>query len=228
MNKAVVLVSGGMDSATLLYSMKEDYSVLPLSVDYGQRHIRELDAAAAICQDAHVPQPVLVSIPGKELLAGSSQTSDDVAVPHGHYAEENMRKTVVPNRNMILLSLAVGFAISRQAQVVAYAAHAGDHSVYPDCRPEFLQSLNVAVSLCDWHPPNLHAPFLDVTKADIVSLGARLGVPFGLTWSCYEGGDRHCGRCGTCVERAWAFATAKLPDPTQYKDLDYWKTVSPA
>jgi 7-cyano-7-deazaguanine synthase len=126
---------------------------------------------------------------------------------------------------MILLSLAVGWAVSLRADSVAYAAHAGDHAVYPDCRPEFFNALRVAVGLCDWNPPKLYAPFLDMTKAAIVQLGASLGVPFEQTYSCYEGQREHCGRCGTCVERAWAFNEAKIPDPTGYKDSKYWKSV---
>jgi 7-cyano-7-deazaguanine synthase len=128
-----------------------------------------------------------------------------------------MRVTVVPNRNMILLAVAIGHAIASGADAVAYGAHAGDHAVYPDCRPAFAEAMAEAAGLCHYDPGvTLLRPFIDRTKADIVRLGAALGVPFALTWSCYEGGVRHCGRCGTCVERREAFTLAGVPDPTEY------------
>lgn len=128
-----------------------------------------------------------------------------------------MKLTVVPNRNMILLALAGAWAVSTKSEAIAYAAHAGDHAIYPDCRPEFAEAMQGALLLCDWHPVRIARPFLAMSKADLVKLGAELGVPFALTWSCYKGGDKHCGKCGTCVERREAFELAGVPDPTKYQ-----------
>lgn len=186
-----------------------------LGVDYGQRHRRELEAARAICERVGVEYRLADLRSIAPLLAGSALT-DAVAVPHGHYAEESMKATVVPNRNMILLSLAIGWAVSLKYDAVAYAAHAGDHTIYPDCRPEFVEAMDRAAGLCDWHRVRIERPFVHMTKADIVRRGAELGVPFELTWSCYEGGEVHCGKCGTCVERREAFERAGVADPTAY------------
>ncbi len=151
------------------------------------------------------------------LLAGSSLTSADVQVPLGHYAEESMKATVVPNRNMIMLAIAAGWAISTKADGVAYAAHGGDHAIYPDCRPEFADAVDAALRLADWHEMRLLRPFVSLTKAQLVAKGIELGVPFADTWSCYQGGDQHCGECGTCIERREAFHLAGVPDPTSYR-----------
>lgn len=214
--KAVLTYSGGLDSTVLLYHLRAGgHELRCLSVDYGQRHRRELEAAAGICRDAGVELQVADLRSLRGLLAGSSLTSD-IAVPEGHYAEENMKVTVVPNRNMILLSVAIGWAVSLQYDAVAYAAHRGDHTIYPDCRPEFAEAVARVASLCDWRPIRLEAPFIAMSKADIVREGARLGVPFERTWSCYQGGEVHCGRCGTCVERREAFVLAGVADPTRY------------
>lgn len=212
----ILLHSGGIDSTTLLYHLRAGGHVVRcIGFDYGQRHRRELEAAAAICRGASVEfrRADLSSL--RPLLAGSALT-DDIPVPEGHYAADNMKATIVPNRNMILLSVAIGWAVSVKARAVAYAAHAGDHTIYPDCRPEFAEAMARAASLCDWHPVELLRPFVHLTKAQIVTRGAELGVPFEQTWSCYAGGERHCGRCGTCVERREAFQLAGMPDPTLY------------
>jgi 7-cyano-7-deazaguanine synthase len=136
-----------------------------------------------------------------------------------------MKATVVPNRNMVMIALATAFAISRKANFVAYAAHAGDHAIYPDCRPEFIDHLSKAIDHCDYNPPALVAPFAQKTKAEIVELGFSLRVPFHLTHTCYEGKAIACGRCGTCVERLEAFSLVGREDPLQYADTEYWKTV---
>ena len=160
------------------------------------------------------------------LIGGSSLTSDDVAVPDGHYSEETMRVTVVPNRNAIMLSIATGVAVAEQADLVATGIHAGDHYIYPDCRPSFFNALNDALTLAtDGHSHSnfrLEAPFINKTKAEIAALGSALGVDYSITWSCYKGGDQHCARCGTCVERIEAFIDAGVIDPTKYaNDLDF-------
>ena len=217
MGKVVAIYSGGMDSTVLLYHLRsKDYDVRALSVDYGQRHRKELDCARAICRVIGIPHEVADLRGITHLLKGSSLTDSEVDVPEGHYAEESMKATVVPNRNMIMLSVAIGYAISLRAKFVAYGAHAGDHTIYPDCRPEFAAAVNTAALLADWHQVELLRPFIRSTKAEIAKRGAELSVPFEMTWSCYKGGDRHCGLCGTCVERAEAFTLAGLQDPTDY------------
>jgi 7-cyano-7-deazaguanine synthase len=215
--KVVLIYSGGLDSTVLLYHlMAEGHSVSSLSVHYGQRHAKELACAAAIAKRLGMRHEVadLRGVAG--LLAGSSLTSPDIPVPEGHYAEENMKATVVPNRNMILLALAAGWAISEKADAIAYAAHSGDHAIYPDCRAEFADAMRLAIGLADWHKVDLVRPFVSLTKADIVRRGAQLSVPFADTWSCYKGGELHCGRCGTCIERREAFHLAGVTDPTPY------------
>jgi 7-cyano-7-deazaguanine synthase len=216
--KAVVLFSGGLDSTVLVHHLLQETADLKLlSIDYGQRHHKEIISSTQIAESLGVPHFVL-SLPSLgQLLGGSALTEQEISLPEGHYAEESMKATVVPNRNMILLSLAAGHAISLKYDTVAYAAHAGDHTIYPDCRPEFADSMAHALTLADWISINLLRPFVNWSKADLVRHGKKLGVPFEKTWSCYAGGDLHCGKCGTCVERKEAFKLVGLSDPTQYK-----------
>lgn len=215
--KTVLIYSGGLDSTVLLYHLRAaGHSVHALSVNYGQRHACELDHAADICRELQLPNPVADLSAIQPLLAGSSLTSADIEVAEGHYTEETMKSTVVPNRNMILLSIAAGHALSIGAQQIAYAAHSGDHAIYPDCRNEFADAMAAAIRLCDWSTVELSRPFVDWTKADIVRRGAELNLPFEKTWSCYKGGEIHCGRCGTCIERREAFDLAGIADPTIY------------
>ena len=212
--KTVVLLSGGLDSAVLLARVLDaGVAAVAVSVDYGQRHARELRAAAAVAAHYGVPRDVVALPPA--LMSGSALTGSG-PVPHGHYADESMRSTVVPARNLVLLSLAAAVAVREGAAAVAYAAHAGDHAVSPDCRPGFVEAARQVLARCDYRPVSLLTPFVGWAKADVVAEGHRLGVPFAETWSCYEGGKWHCGACGTCVERAEAFATARVPDPTRY------------
>jgi len=213
----VLIHSGGLDSTVLLHHLRaEGHALRTLSVHYGQKHARELDHAAAQAARLGIEHRMADLRPITPLLGASSLTSADTAVPQGHYAEESMKATVVPNRNMLLLALATSWAISLRADGIAYAAHSGDHTIYPDCRPEFAEAMARAIGLADWHRVELIRPFVDWTKADIVRRGAELGVPFAETWSCYVGGDSHCGRCGTCIERREAFHLAGVPDPTAY------------
>jgi 7-cyano-7-deazaguanine synthase len=215
--KTVLIYSGGLDSTVLLYHLRSQGApACCLGIDYGQRHRRELEAAAAICRDLEIEYRIADLSAIRPLLAGSALT-DDIDVPEGHYASESMKLTIVPNRNMIMLSVAIGWALSLKYEAVAYAAHTGDHAIYPDCRPAFVDAMDKAASLCDWHRVSVIRPFIDMTKTDIVRLGAKLGVPFERTWSCYKGGRHHCGKCGTCVERKEAFQTANIPDPTTYE-----------
>lgn len=215
--KVVIILSGGMDSTVLLYAyLREGHEVEALSFNYGQRHSKELFHAEEICKSLNVPHKVVDLSHIKNLLQGSSLTSD-IPVPEGHYAEESMKATVVPNRNMIMLSIAAGYAISIKAKILAYAAHAGDHTIYPDCRPEFAEIMRAAFKRCDWHSLELETPFVQLKKSDLAKLGSDLGVPFEKTWSCYKGGEIHCGKCGTCVERIEAFKDAGVKDPTIYE-----------
>ncbi|MEK9773900.1 MAG: 7-cyano-7-deazaguanine synthase QueC [Opitutae bacterium] len=217
--KALVLFSGGLDSTVLATQLKAEGSETRLlSIDYGQRHARELKRAKQIAQALELPHQVLRLPDLGPLLGGSSLTDAKVELPEGHYAEESMKATVVPNRNMILLALAGGHALSIGFDTIAYAAHAGDHTIYPDCRPEFADAMETALGLADWEKLSLHRPFVHLSKTDLVKKGAELGAPLHLTWSCYAGREIHCGKCGTCVERKEAFALAKIPDPTEYED----------
>ncbi len=216
--KTVALFSGGLDSTVLLYELlAAGDDLLALSVDYGQRHRVELEHAQRIAKVLNVQWEVADLSGITHLIAGSSLTSEDVAVPHGHYAAESMKQTVVPNRNMIMLSVAAGWAISQKADRVAYAAHGGDHAIYPDCRKEFTEALHNTLQLADWHQVSLYSPFVTLTKTELVRRGDLLNVDFSLTWSCYEGGDIHCGKCGTCVERKEAFQDAGVDDVTEYR-----------
>lgn len=215
--KTVLIYSGGLDSTVLLYHLAAaGHQIHALAVDYGQRHHCELKQAARICHKLDRPFQIADLSAIQPLLSGSSLTSPEIEVAEGHYTEENMKTTVVPNRNMILLSLATGHAISIGAEQVAYAAHSGDHAIYPDCRNAFADAMAEAIRLADWNTVELIRPFVDWTKADIVRRGAELDVPFAQTWSCYKGKDKHCGRCGTCIERREAFDLAEIPDPTPY------------
>lgn len=216
--KTILIYSGGLDSTVLLYQLlADDYSVNAMGINYGQRHQKELVAAKGICDSLGVDFKVVDLSALKPFLAGSSQTDDTVAVPHGHYEEESMKLTIVPNRNMIMLSIAIAYAVTTKSDSVAYAAHGGDHAIYPDCREEFVKALSDAAMLADWHKVQIERPFILKTKAEIVALGSKLNAPLRRTWSCYEGGEIHCGKCGTCVERREAFQIAKIKDDTFYR-----------
>lgn len=227
MSHAVVVLSGGMDSTVLAYLAVGLYETVDLvSIDYGQRHRTELQfasrtAAALGCRHD------IIDLPIGALLSGSALTDDTVEVPHGHYAADNMATTVVPNRNALLISLAYAVAVARKADAVLVGVHAGDHFVYPDCRPEFIMQMNDALRTGNegYADVRLEAPFVHRLKTDICRLGGHLGVDWTATWSCYEGGDVHCGRCGTCVERREAFHDAGVEDPTSYEDVAFAATV---
>jgi len=212
----VLLFSGGIDSTVLLYQARgEGHRIRTLSIDYGQKHRKEVDAAKKIA-DINSIEHKLLSLSGVSELFGSSALVGKTPVPRKNYDLETMKKTVVPNRNMVMISLAVAYSISGGNDGVAYAAHRGDHAVYPDCREEFIDAMKGAIELCDWKNQTLYTPFTSVDKAEIVRKGGELGVPFDLTWSCYEGGEVHCGECGTCRERRLAFEKGGVKDPTEY------------
>jgi 7-cyano-7-deazaguanine synthase len=226
---AVVLLSGGLDSTTLFYSLlKDGYSVHGVSINYGQRHKCEIEAAWKTCEKNRAPFVPLDFSILRELLASSlTSNSRNSIIPEGHYAAENMIQTVVPNRNAIMLSVAYGIAVTAKATKVATAVHAGDHAIYPDCRPEFIKAFeemerqSITREINGISAPSLYAPFLNMSKAQIVKLGSDLKVPFEETWSCYNGREHHCGKCGTCVERIGAFNAAGVFDPTFYEDTEF-------
>lgn len=216
--KYVAVVSGGMDSVTLAHHLNaQGHHLHLLSFDYGQRHIRELQCAAACAQRLNADHDIINLTSITAQLKGSALTDPSVEVPEGHYAAETMKATIVPNRNMMMLSIAAAVAIGMSADGVAMGVHAGDHPIYPDCRPEFFTAASVAVALGTGQQLDVCTPFIKLTKADIAKLGDDLGVPWHETWSCYVGEAQHCGRCGTCVERAEAFELAGVPDPTPYE-----------
>ncbi len=224
----VVVCSGGMDSVTLTHLIHDEGRLARLvTFDYGQRHRREIEHAARLAAKLATPHDVVNISNLRGFLTGSALT-DDVPVPEGHYAEYNMRSTVVANRNPIMFTIAFAIAAGAGADSVAAAVHAGDHFVYPDCRPEFVAAFAEMERLAldgMWRIA-FETPFVEMSKAEIAVVGGRLGVAFEETWSCYEGGRRHCGRCGTCVERREALALAGLEDRTDYKDPDYWQSVT--
>ncbi len=213
--KIVLILSGGMDSGTLLFDlMEQGYEIHALTINYGQRHGKEIECAKKLAEICGVEHTVIdFSSLAPQLFKGSSQTDPTVAVPEGHYADDNMKLTVVPNRNMILLSLAIAHAISNKATKVFYGAHAGDHTIYPDCRPEFIKAMQEAAALCDWTQVDILAPYSVLTKVGILKRGMELGVPYGETWTCYVGDAVPCGKCGSCQERAEAFKENGLIDP---------------
>lgn len=212
--RTALIFSGGLDSTTLLYYlMHHGHDLVPIGIDYGQRHSIELSHAMTICKLLDLPYKILDLRSLGRLLTGSSQTDPTIPVPTGHYHDESMKVTVVPNRNMVMLAAAGAIAVSQGCQMIAYGAHAGDHVIYPDCRPDFVQVMKHAFALCDWNPLTLIAPFQDWSKGEIVAEGSRLGVPYELTWTCYQHGPQPCRQCGSCIERAEAFREASIPDP---------------
>lgn len=213
----LILLSGGLDSTTALaLAHRDGRAGMALTVDYGQRHRKEVRAAKAVAEHYGVRWELLELLTWGSMLKGSALTDPTVPVPHGHYAAPSMSTTVVPNRNATLLMAAAGIAMANGCTAVVTAIHAGDHAIYPDCRPEFFRSARATMELGTDGAVTLHAPFVNVTKTQIAALAGELDVPIDLTWSCYEGGAYHCGRCGTCVERIEALADAGVLDPTEY------------
>ena len=216
MKDCVLILSGGMDSVTLLYDYQERIS-LAVSFDYGSNHNkRELPFAALHCQRLGIEHLIIpLSFMGQYF--NSSLLSGDDAIPDGNYAEENMRSTVVPFRNGIMLSVAVGLAESRNMKFVMMANHGGDHTIYPDCRPEFVEAFDAAARAGTYIGVGLLSPYCNLTKGQIAMRGRELGIDYSETWSCYRGGEHHCGRCGTCRERREALAEAGINDNTKYE-----------
>ena len=225
--KTLVICSGGLDSVSLAHKVAAEHDLTGLiSFDYGQRHRKEVAFAALAAQRLGVPHDLIDMSHIGQYLSGSALT-DDLDVPDGHYAEDNMKVTVVPNRNAIMLAIAFGVAAAKGADAVAAAVHGGDHFIYPDCRPDFIDAFQAMQNkaLDGYAQVKLYTPFVHIPKSAIVTEGAKHNTPFADTWSCYKGGERHCGRCGTCVERREAFDIAGIEDPTDYADATFWKSA---
>lgn len=216
MKDSAIIVSGGMDSITLLYDKKDEIA-LAISFDYGSNHnARELPLAALHCSRLGI-EHVVIPLDFMPKYFNSSLLQGADAIPEGHYADENMKSTVVPFRNGIMLAIAVGMAESRGLTRVFIANHGGDHSIYPDCRPEFVRAISEAAAAGTYTKTRVEGPYTNITKADIARIGKRLGIDYSETWSCYKGGEKHCGCCGTCVERREALAEAGIEDMTEYE-----------
>lgn len=213
---ALLVLSGGMDSTSMLYEYRDEIA-LAVTFQYGSNHNRrEAECARYNCgrlgiEWLEIPLGFIGRYFDSSLLSGAD------AIPEGNYTDQSMRSTVVPFRNGIMLAIAAGLAESRGLQRVMIANHAGDHAIYPDCRPTFVGAMDSAIAAGTYDGIRLYAPYTSLTKSQIAARGAASGLDFAHTYSCYKGGERHCGRCGTCVERREAFLLAGLPDPTLYE-----------
>ena len=217
MRNSLIALSGGVDSTTLLYEYREEIACA-VGFDYGSKHnARELAAAKAICRELEIPYLIIpLAFIGEYFRSDLLLSGGEMQL--GDYSEENMSSTVVPFRNGIMLSVLAGLAESRDLQQVLISNHFGDHAIYPDCRESFVKPMGEAITAGTSNGVKLVAPYTALTKAEIVARGTRLGVPYGKTYSCYQGGERHCGRCGTCRERHDAFVANGLEDPTLYEE----------
>lgn len=219
--KIVVIYSGGMDSFTILNkAVQAGHDVLAVSFNYGQRHSKELQFARSVCDELSVDHKIIDITAMQDLMSNSSLMAvSDEAIPEGHYAADNMKSTVVPNRNMILIALAIGYAVNEEAAEVWYGAHSGDHTIYPDCRPEFVEAMAKASLLANFDPVAVVAPYLNGDKIDILRDGLSMGLDYSKTWTCYNGRDKACGKCGSCQERLEAFTENNARDPLDYEDF---------
>ena len=213
----ILILSGGMDSTTLLYDCQARIA-LAISFDYGSNHnARELPVARLHCERLGIEHLIIpLGFMAQYFESSLLEGGDDI--PEGHYADDNMTSTVVPFRNGLMLSVAIGLAESRGLSHVMMANHSGDHTIYPDCRPEFVSAMSEAARTGTFPGITLLCPFTGLTKGQIAARGRELGLDYAETWSCYKGQQRHCGKCGTCVERKEALAEAGIEDPTAYED----------
>lgn len=215
MKDSLIVLSGGLDSTTMLYEY-QDRIAMAVSFHYGSNHNdRELAFAKLHCQRLDIPH-MIIRLPFIKQFFHSSLLEGAEAIPEGNYDEQNMKSTVVPFRNGIMLSIAAGIAENNKLQYIMLANHAGDHTIYPDCRPEFVEAMNRAVEAGTWNGVRLLTPYTLITKAQIAARGKELGLDYSETWSCYKGGEHHCGVCGTCRERKEALAQAGIEDHTIY------------
>lgn len=216
MKDSAIIVSGGMDSITLLYDKKDEIA-LGISFDYGSNHnAREIPFAQMHCERLGIKH-IIINLDFMHRYFKSSLLDGADAIPEGHYEADNMKSTVVPFRNGIMLSIATGIAESHNLKKVLIANHGGDHTIYPDCRPEFIHAIDKAARYGTFINVGVSAPYTDIMKGQIASIGKRLGIDYRETWSCYKGGVVHCGKCGTCIERKEALAEAGIEDPTVYE-----------
>lgn len=216
MKNSAIIVSGGMDSITLLYDRKDEIA-LGISFDYGSNHnAREIPFAKMHCERLGIKH-ITINLDFMHQYFKSSLLDGAEAIPEGHYADDNMKLTVVPFRNGIMLAIAIGIAESNNLDQVFIANHGGDHTIYPDCRPEFINAIDAAATAGTYNNVKVIAPYTKITKSDIARIGKRLGIDYAETWSCYKGGEVHCGKCGTCVERKEALAEAGIEDKTIYE-----------
>lgn len=213
---SAIIVSGGMDSITLLYNKKDEIA-LGISFDYGSNHnAKEIPFAKMHCERLGIKH-ITIPLDFMHKYFKSSLLEGAEAIPEGHYANENMQSTVVPFRNGIMLSIAIGIAESNGLQKVLIANHGGDHTIYPDCRPEFIEAIDKASCAGTYIHVQVCAPYTNITKSEIAKIGKELGIDYSETWSCYKGQEHHCGKCGTCVERKEALADAGIQDTTLYE-----------
>lgn len=217
MKDSVIIVSGGMDSITLLHERHEEIA-LGISFDYGSNHnSREIPFARMHCQRLGIKH-IVIPLDFMSVYFRSSLLDGADAIPEGHYEDANMKSTVVPFRNGIMLSIACGIAESNGLSRVFIANHGGDHAIYPDCRSEFIKAMDAAMSAGTYAHINIEAPYTEITKTDIALIGKAIGLDYTETWSCYKGGNVHCGKCGTCVERQEALRNAGIEDKTEYSN----------
>ena len=217
MKDSIIILSGGMDSVTMLNEYRDDIAVA-VTFDYGSNHAKkEIECASYQCTKLGI-EHIIIPLSFIHQYFKSSLLEGSDAIPEGHYASDNMKSTVVPFRNGIMLSIACGIAESRGLKYVMIANHAGDHAIYPDCRSSFISHMKEAMIQGTYEGVTIKAPYTVLTKGDIAKRGAEIGVDYTHTYSCYKGGDIHCGRCGTCVERKEAFQKAGIPDPTEYEE----------
>lgn len=217
MKDSVIIVSGGMDSITLLYDKKNEIA-LGISFNYGSNHnAKEIPLAEIHCRRLGIKH-ITINLDFMGQYFKSSLLEGGEAIPEGNYADENMKSTVVPFRNGIMLSIAIGIAESNNLKKVLIANHGGDHTIYPDCRPEFIKAIDAAAYAGTFVNAHVEAPYTHITKGDIARIGKRLGLDYAETWSCYKGADKHCGRCGTCIERKEALTEAGIDDTTEYEE----------
>lgn len=216
MKNSAIIVSGGMDSITLLYDHKDEIA-LGISFDYGSNHnAREIPFAKMHCERLGIKH-ITINLDFMHQYFKSSLLDGAEAIPEGHYADDNMKSTVVPFRNGIMLAIAIGIAESNNLDQIFIANHGGDHTIYPDCRPEFINAIDAAATAGTYNNVKVIAPYTKITKSDIARIGKRLGIDYAETWSCYKGGEVHCGKCGTCIERKEALAEAGIEDKTIYE-----------
>lgn len=219
MARIVAVVSGGMDSVTMLHDLKsQGHEIEVISFNYGQRHVKELEVAKSNAEALGLSHKVVEMSFMADLLSNSALTGD-IDVPEGHYEDENMKLTVVPNRNMIMASIAIGYAVNLEFDTVALGVHSGDHAIYPDCRPEFIKELNDVSRIANYQAVEVIAPYIDMDKTSIIARGSQIGVDYSKTWTCYKGLEKACGQCGSCQERLEAFENNGLVDPVEYENL---------